>query len=90
MREKIINIIVLIVVLCLGIGGTYYFMSSSSSNGNAAPIVKRNVTVTESDSINESIQKVYDSVVVISNLVMEYLMDMVQVLFIKKIIKVVI
>lgn len=67
MREKIINIIVLIVVLCLGIGGTYYFMSSSSSNGNAAPIVKRNVTVTESDSINESIQKVYDSVVVISN-----------------------
>ncbi len=66
MREKIVNIIVIVIVFCLGVIGTYYFMSNNSSV-EATPSVRKNVTVTEADSINESIQKVYDSVVVISN-----------------------
>ncbi len=70
MREKIINIVVIIVVLCFGVTGTYYVMSmygAKNSSNSAASLIKKNVTVTEQDSINESIQKVYDSVVVISN-----------------------
>ncbi len=68
MRERIINVLVVILVLCLGVSGTYYvMMHENSGSRGATSLVKKNVTVTEQDSINESIQKIYDSVVVISN-----------------------
>ena len=66
MREKILNIIILIIVFCLGVIGTYFVMDSKTIDNNV-PTVNKNVTITESDSISESIHKVYDSVVVISN-----------------------
>lgn len=65
MREKIIYIIILILVLFGGIFGTYSFLS----NGNNTPTstISKNVTITSNDSISESVDKVYDSVVVIKN-----------------------
>ena len=47
MRERIINIVIILVVLVLGVTGTLYFVNN--------------------DSISESINKVYDSVVVVNN-----------------------
>ena len=66
MRERLINIVVIIIVFCLGVTGTYVVMSSKT-NDSVVPSVNKNVTITESNSISEAIQKVYDSVVVISN-----------------------
>ena len=64
MRERIINVVVILVVLALGVGGTLYFVKDNSSN---SPVENRNVTITSNESINESIKKVYDSVVVVNN-----------------------
>ena len=65
MREKAVNIFVIVVVLLLGISGTYYFMSRN----NSAPksVTNKNVNITESDSISEAVSKVYDATVVVSN-----------------------
>lgn len=63
MREKIINIVVIIIVLSAGICGTLYFTKNTSTGTS----IKKNVTITSKDSINESVQKVYDSVVVVNN-----------------------
>lgn len=63
MREKIINIVVIIIVLTAGICTTLYFTQNTSTQTS----VKKNVTITSKDSINESVQKVYDSVVVVNN-----------------------
>lgn len=65
MREKVINVVVIILVLCLGIGGTLYFTRNSSNQSTTE--VKKNVTITSNDSINESVDKVYDAVVMVSN-----------------------
>lgn len=65
MRERIINIVVILVVLALGVTGTLYFVNNNSNNTDS--LVKKNVTITSNDSISESIDKVYDSVVVVSN-----------------------
>lgn len=64
MREKIINVIVILVVLSLGVGVTLYFTKDDSENKITE---NRNVTITSEDSINESIKKVYDSVAVVNN-----------------------
>ena len=64
MRERIINIIVILVVLCLGVGFTLYFTKGDSENKITE---NRNVTITSEDSINESISKVYDSVAIVNN-----------------------
>ena len=64
MRERIVNIVIIILVLVLGVSGTLYFMDDNNEGGS---LVKKNVTITSNDSINESIDKVYDSVVVVNN-----------------------
>ena len=64
MRERIVNIIIILLVLALGVTGTLYFMDNNNESGS---LVKKNVTITSNDSINESIDKVYDSVVVVNN-----------------------
>lgn len=61
MREKIIGIVVIIVVLFAGIMGTLYF-----TKGEAKTTTNKNVTISESDSIHEAVEKVYDSVVLIN------------------------
>lgn len=64
MRERIINIVVILIVLALGITGTLYFVNKDSAGG---VVENRNVKITSNDSISESIDKVYDSVVVVNN-----------------------
>ena len=65
MRERIINIVIILVVLVLGVTGTLYFVNKDSNNNNV--LENRNVNITSNDSISESINKVYDSVVVVNN-----------------------
>lgn len=65
MRERIINIVIILVVLVLGVTGTLYFVNKDSNNNNV--LENRNVNITSNDSISESIDKVYDSVVVVNN-----------------------
>ena len=65
MREKIINIVIILVVLVLGVTGTLYFVNNDSNNNGV--LENRNVNITSNDSISESINKVYDSVVVVNN-----------------------
>ena len=64
MRERIVNVIVILIVLALGVTGTLYFLDNDSNSGS---LIKKDVTITSNDSINESIDKVYDSVVVVNN-----------------------
>ena len=65
MRERIINIVIILVVLVLGVTGTLYFVNNNSNNNSV--LENRNVNITSNDSISESIDKVYDSVVVVNN-----------------------
>ena len=65
MREKTINFVVIILAFVFGAFCMYYFVSQKSST--AVSSVNKNVTITSEDSINESIQKIYDSVVVVKN-----------------------
>ena len=64
MRERIVNVVIILIVLALGVTGTLYFTNDSSESGS---LIKKDVTITSNDSINESIDKVYNSVVVVSN-----------------------
>ena len=64
MQKKFINFIIVLSALFVGAFGMYYFMGEKKTTVNN---VNKNVTITSDDSINESIQKVYDSVVVIKN-----------------------
>lgn len=64
MRERIVNVIVILIVLALGVTGTLFFLDNDSNSGS---LIKKDVTITSNDSINESIDKVYDSVVVVNN-----------------------
>lgn len=64
MREKMVNYIVIFLAFILGASGMYYYTSRDSGTISN---VNKNVTITSDDSINESIQKIYDSVVVVSN-----------------------
>ena len=65
MRERIINIVIILVVLLLGVTGTLYFVNNGSNDNKV--LENRNVNITSNESINESIAKVYDSVVVVNN-----------------------
>lgn len=63
MRERIINIVVILIVLVIGIIGTLYFTNKDNNvvtTGN-----HKNITIKESDSINAAIEKVYDGVVLV-------------------------
>lgn len=64
MREKTVSVLLIVVALFAGIIGTYSVMSDKKETIST---VNKNVTITSDDSINESVEKVFDSVVVISN-----------------------
>jgi len=67
MREKIIQIIVVLVALLIGVFGTLYF-TKDTNNKNISPVgINKNITIKEGDSINASIQKIYNSVVVVES-----------------------
>ncbi len=63
MREKIIQLIVILVVLLIGVLGTLYFVNNQNSVQTESS--HKNVTVKEENSIASSIDKVYDAVYVI-------------------------
>lgn len=65
MRGKISYILNLFLALCVGALGTYIYFSNADVSSDNEEKVMKNVTITESDTISESIDKVYDSVVVI-------------------------
>ena len=62
MREKILGLIVIVAVLGAGIFGTLYFTKDNDVTVGSS---KRNVTISESDSIYEAVDKIYDAVVLI-------------------------
>lgn len=64
MRQKILYIIITILCVILLVCGVLYI---KGNNKNGESIVKEDITITESDSINAPIKKVYDSVVVVNN-----------------------
>ena len=64
MREKILGIIIILVVLFGGIMGTLYF---TNDRDVLIPSSKKNVTISESDSIHEAVDKIYDAVVLITS-----------------------
>lgn len=63
MRERIINVVVILIIIGLTITGTLYFTKKSAGSS----LVSKNINVTEKDSISESVKKVYDAVVVVNN-----------------------
>ncbi|MBR3230118.1 MAG: trypsin-like peptidase domain-containing protein [Bacilli bacterium] len=65
MRDRLVNFVVILLAFILGASGMYYF--TSQNRGDVVSNVNKNVTITSEDSINESIQKIYDSVVVVKN-----------------------
>ncbi|MBQ9011702.1 MAG: trypsin-like peptidase domain-containing protein [Bacilli bacterium] len=64
MRERFIHIIITLIVLILGILGTLYFTSNKNTN---TVVTNKKVTIKESGSINESVEKIYNAVVVVEN-----------------------
>ncbi len=62
MREKILGIVIILIVLFAGILGTLYF---TKDDNNLVSSSKKNVTISESDSIYEAVDKIYDAVVLI-------------------------
>jgi len=63
MREKIINIVVILIVLVVGVVGTLYFVNKDKDVATTGK--QKNINITESDSINAAIQKVYNGVVLV-------------------------
>lgn len=63
MREKIITLVIVLVALLVGIFGTLYFTSGNTKI--KATKVNKNINISEDNSINASIQKIYNAVVVV-------------------------
>jgi len=63
MRERIINLVVILIVLLVGILGTLYFVNKDKGVQKTGKY--QNVTIEESNSINAAIKKVYDGVVLV-------------------------
>ncbi len=63
MREKILNIIIILVVLTIGVLGTLYFTNKDTTVQTTSS--QKNITIKESDSINSAVNKVYDGVVLV-------------------------
>ena len=65
MKQKISYILNLFLALCVGALGTYIYFNDEDTSLQKSETVVKNVTITETASISESIDKVYDSVVVV-------------------------
>lgn len=62
MREKIGTLLIIIIVIVLSVFGTaYYFENYGTKENNT----HKNVTISESNTINESVNKIYDATVVV-------------------------
>ncbi len=67
MREKIIQIIVLVIAVMAGVLGTLYFQDKDEVQTTSS----KNVTITEEGSISEAVDKIYNSVVVVESITNE-------------------
>lgn len=65
MKQKILYILNLFLALCVGALGTYIYINEEDASLQESETVVKNVTIAETSSISESIDKVYDSVVVV-------------------------
>jgi len=65
MQAKQSYILNLFLALCVGALGTYIYLKPLDVSTNESEQVVKNVTITETNTISEAINKVYDSVVVI-------------------------
>lgn len=65
MREKILTLVIILVVFVAGVLGTLYFVNQNDKAEASGP--HQNVTVSESDSLNTAIEKIYDAVVVVQS-----------------------
>lgn len=65
MRGKISYILNLLLALCVGALGAYIYFNFDETSDEKSESVVKNVTITETNTISEAIDKVYDSVVVI-------------------------
>ena len=62
MKKRLVIIVIIVLAFCLGVFGTLAFLKCMSFD---TPVIDKKVSITEKDSIKESIDKVYDAVVVI-------------------------
>lgn len=67
MRKKIITILTIIIALVIGAGGMYFYLTNTK-NGIRTVYNNKNVNITSNDSISESVNKIYDAVVVVETL----------------------
>lgn len=67
MRKKILTIIIIILAIALGAFSTYFILTKTNA-GVRTIYNNKNVNITSNDSINESVNKVYDAVVVVETL----------------------
>ncbi len=66
MRKKIITLIVVLISIVAGASLMYFYLTNTSS-GIRTVYNNKNVNITSNDSINESVNKIYDAVVVVEN-----------------------
>ena len=67
MREKFIQIIIVLIALLIGVFGTLYFINNNNNTNVKTIGANKNITIKEGDSINTSIQKIYNAVVVVES-----------------------
>lgn len=67
MRKKLVTILCIILALVLGSSVTYYYLTNTKE-GVRTVYNNKNVNITSNDSINESVNKIYDAVVVVETL----------------------
>ena len=65
MKGKLSYVLNLVLSLCVGALGMYIFLSYDKKDNILAEEVVKNVTITETNTMKEAINKVYDSVVVV-------------------------
>lgn len=67
MRKKIITVVLIILSLIIGAYSMYYYLTNTKT-GIRTVYNNKNVNITSNDSISESVDKIYDAVVVVETL----------------------
>ncbi len=65
MREKFVNLFLILIALLVGIVGTLYFTGNRTTKTVFG--TNKNVTINEDNTLNSSIQKIYNAVVVVES-----------------------
>ena len=65
MREKFVNLFTILIALLIGVLGTLYFTKGQTTKTVFG--TNKNVTISEDNTLNSSIQKIYNAVVVVES-----------------------